>query len=175
MNFSYSRQNLLSTKNNDGFQNLPSSLDRSNASSTTDRPIPFTIMSLSKSNSEQESTRTSQENTPQRCAPIRPPRHMENFSTTSAIPPPDVLNVNHNITKVNEPQQIDLSSPSLNAQQNNDDLNLGFQMLFNAYNDTGSTHSNISEEQIFKDCIPEQCRRRNEWNNDVVVEESIPK
>ncbi|KAJ8928406.1 hypothetical protein NQ314_019041 [Rhamnusium bicolor] len=165
---SYSRQNLLSTKNSEVLQNPPASLDRSNA--VNERTNPFTLMSFSKSNSEQESTSTSQENTPQRRGPFRPLRH-EN-ANTSVIPPPDVLNINHNVTsKMNEQSELSASD-----QQDNEDINLGFQMLLNlnGYNDTSSNHSNISEEHIFKECGPEQCRRRNEWN-DEVHEEQLPK
>ncbi|XP_018572470.1 pericentriolar material 1 protein isoform X2 [Anoplophora glabripennis] len=164
---SYSRQNLLSTKNNEVLQN-PSCLDRSNISN--ERTNPFSLMTFSKSNSEQDSTSTSQENTPQRRGPsFRLGRH-EN-TNVSVIPPPDVLNVNHN-SKVNG--HLDLSSSA--HHDNTEDVNIGLQMLLNlnAYNDTCSNHSNLSEEQIFKECIPGQSLRRNEWN-DEVSEEQLPK
>lgn len=128
-------------------------------------------MTFSKSNSEQDSTSTSHENTPQRRGPsFRLGRH-EN-TNVSVIPPPDVLNINHN-SKVNG--HLDLSSSGTH-HDNTEDVNIGLQMLLNlnAYNDTCSNHSNLSEEQIFKECIPEQSLRRNEWN-DEVSEEPLPK
>ncbi|XP_072391736.1 uncharacterized protein [Diabrotica undecimpunctata] len=65
---SYSRQNLLSTKNTGVLQNLPPVIDRPNFGNQPNLVInPFAFMSFSrKSNSEQDSSSTSQENTPQR-------------------------------------------------------------------------------------------------------------
>lgn len=126
-------------------------------------------MTFSKSNSEQDSASTSQENTPQR-------RSL--FRHENVIPPPDVLNVNHNVTKGGD--HLNVSAVG-GHHDSNEDINLGFQMLLNlnAYNDNSSNHSNISEEHVFKECIPEQCRRRNEWNDEVeqehVPEEQLPK
>ncbi|KAJ8909739.1 hypothetical protein NQ315_013543 [Exocentrus adspersus] len=167
--FSYSRQNLLSTKNNDVLQ-TPPSLDRSNISN--ERGNPFSLMTFSKSNSEQDSTSTSQENTPQRKSRqevrLRMSRH-GNTNVSSVIPPPDVLNVNHN-SKLNG--HFDLSS---SHQENNEDVNMGLMLLnLNSYNEACSNNSNISEEHTFKESIPEQSLTRNEWN-DEVNEEQLPK
>nr|CAH7738171.1 unnamed protein product [Callosobruchus chinensis] len=51
---SYSRQNLLSTKNCEVPQSSPSVIDRSNANERTN---PFSLMSFSKCNSDQDSTK----------------------------------------------------------------------------------------------------------------------
>ncbi|XP_008191614.1 pericentriolar material 1 protein isoform X2 [Tribolium castaneum] len=65
---SYSRQNLLSTKSNEGFQNISNN--------------PFTLVTTPKCNSDQMS---SQENTP---------RRRTQFRNNNSVVPPDVLNVN---------------------------------------------------------------------------------
>ncbi|VEN36661.1 unnamed protein product [Callosobruchus maculatus] len=217
---SYSRQNLLSTKNCEVPQSSPSVIDRSNANERTN---PFSLMAFSKCNSDQDSTSTSHENTPQR------KRH-------DNIPPPDVLNVNQNTVnksmehldfRSNEPsnrfhvlnpvntvksmEHVDLRStestnrfhvlnpvntvnksmehldlrsnePSnrfhvlnpVNTVKSMEHVDLrsnepsnGFHVLNPcSVNDTSSIHSNLSEDQMPKDCFPEQYRRRNEWNDE---------
>ncbi|CAH0561493.1 unnamed protein product [Brassicogethes aeneus] len=152
---SYSRQNLLSTKNNEV---PPSGMDRSNSSS--DRTNPFTLMALSKSNSEHESTSTSQENTPQRRLPFR---HNE---TNAAAIQPDVLNVNNHSHAGKFGEHSDLTATA--TSDNLDDLQLSFQMLLSSYHDEGgSNHSNVSEERTSGS---ERARLRNEWSDDPQVE-----
>lgn len=167
---SYSRQNLLSTKNNEG--GFYTGGDQ--------RTNPFTAsatMSLSKSNSEHESQgSSSHENTPQRKPKLRM-RHVDNTVTTSSgsppvistasgpTIPPDVLNINHNVTKSNDAQQ------GLPNEQHAD--NLGFQTFLNIYENC-STHSNLSEDVLFKECIPDQCRMRNEWQNGAATIQEEP-
>ncbi|XP_044255620.1 pericentriolar material 1 protein-like isoform X2 [Tribolium madens] len=114
---SYSRQNLLSTKSNEGFQNISNN--------------PFTLVTTPKSNSDQTS---SQENTPRR----RTQFHRNNSATAV---PPDVLNVNHNVNKI---------------EQSTNQRNL---------NECDETIS--EEQQIFK----ESTSRRNEWHKEQVEEE----
>jgi hypothetical protein len=90
--FSYSRQNLLSTKSNEGFQNISTLEQRSNN--------PFAMISMSKSNSDHTS---SQENTPLRRAQFG--RNSSDNRNNSAVPP-DVLNVNHNVNKSTDPRNL---------------------------------------------------------------------
>lgn len=87
--FSYSRQNLLSNKSNEGPQN--SLVDRTH--NTLDRPNPFEVHPIPKSNMQQLSP---QENVPppQRSC-VKPCRRYPN--TNIAVVPPDVLNINQNI------------------------------------------------------------------------------
>lgn len=162
-NFSYSRQNLLSTKNSEVLQNCHSSIERTDRPNTiTERTNPFTLMTFSKSNSEQDSTSTSQENTPQRRG---------TFQQENVRIQPDVLNVNQASHKVNE--HFDLSTTSgITHQDNNENVGQGFQMLLNL-NDNSSNHSNVSEEHI-RECVPEHSRRHNEWNH-ASPEEQAPK
>ncbi|XP_019870036.2 pericentriolar material 1 protein isoform X3 [Aethina tumida] len=156
---SYSRQNLLSTKNSDVLSS--SGLDRFNTS-TSDRSNPFTLMTLSKSNSEHESTSTSQENTPQRRLPFR---HNETTANNNSAIPPDVLNVNNNGKFGDGQPPIELDKRHRGSM---DDLQLGFQMLLNSYHDESSNQSNVSEERE----APPLTRRRNEWNNDTHGEQT---
>jgi hypothetical protein len=88
----YSRQNLLSTKSNEGFQNISTLEQRSNN--------PFAMISMSKSNSDHTS---SQENTPLRRAQFG--RNSSDNRNNSAVPP-DVLNVNHNVNKSTDPRNL---------------------------------------------------------------------
>lgn len=120
-----------------------------------ERTNPFTMMTFSKSNSEQDSTSTSQENTPHRRGGA--------FRHENVRIQPDVLNINQTIHKGNE--HLDLPTGSVN-HASDDNINHGFQMLlnFNAPNDNSSNHSNISEEHL-RDTVPEQPRRQNEWNH----------
>ncbi|XP_063927568.1 pericentriolar material 1 protein isoform X3 [Zophobas morio] len=115
---SYSRQNLLSTKSNEGFQ---SSLERSNN--------PFAIVSLSKSNSDHTS---SQENTPLRRARTR------NSERNNSAVPPDVLNVNHNINKT-----IDLAS---NRNVNENDYAFAYNEI--SSNNSNISEEQIFKEGI---------------------------
>lgn len=113
-------------------------------------------MTFSKSNSEQDSTSTSQENTPQRRGTFR----HENVRIQ-----PDVLNINQAVHKDDEHVDMPSSSSTTHHLDTNNE-NHGFQMLLNlnAFNDNSSNHSNISEEHILKECMPEQSRH-NEWNH----------
>ncbi|RZC42460.1 SCP-1 and/or EzrA domain containing protein [Asbolus verrucosus] len=152
---SYSRQNLLSTKSNEGFQNNVN---------------PFALISLSKSNSDQTtSANASQENTPHRRSQFV--RNSTNRNNSGV--PPDVLNINHNVNKTND-LSVDLSANQRNPNEN--ESNLCYHYLNNAfsYNEISSNNSNISEEHIFKECIPENAIRRNEWHEEQ-IEEQHPK
>ncbi|KAK9875647.1 hypothetical protein WA026_009445 [Henosepilachna vigintioctopunctata] len=115
---SYSRQNLFSTKSNDGIQNSPL-IDRTN--NVTPRSIPFEVHSTPKSNSQQVIA-TPQESAPQRSC-VKPSRRYTN--TNIAVVPPDVLNIKNDglplppiqneVRATNEP---DVSSPSHSVYSN---------------------------------------------------------
>lgn len=114
------------------------------------------MISLAKSNSEHTSSR---ENTP-----LRRPQCVRNLDRNNVGVPPDVLNINHNVNK---------AATGLTRNLNENDSNLCYHFLNNAFasNDISSNHSNVSEEQIFKDCISENSSRRNEWHEDQVEEQ----
>nr|CAI5818275.1 unnamed protein product [Callosobruchus analis] len=80
--------------------------------------------------------------------------YWDNFRRHENIPPPDVLNVNQNTTNKS------MDHLDLHSNEPSD----GLQMLLNlsSANDNSSNHSNLSEDQMFKECVPEHCRRRNE-------------
>lgn len=132
-----------------------------------ERTNPFTMMTFSKSNSEQDSTSTSQENTPERRGVFR----HENVRIQ-----PDVLNINQTIHK-GDNEHLDLPTTSGNQHHVfEENLNHSFQMLLNVNgtNDHSSNHSNISEEHIGGETAPEESRRRNEWNQGT-ADEQLPK
>lgn len=133
----------------------------------TERTNPFSSMTFSKSNSEQDSTSTSQENTPQRRGTFR----HENVRIQ-----PDVLNINQTVHK--DTEHLDLPSTSSSAPHHDttEDINQSFHPLLNlnGFNENSSNHSIVSEDHILKECVPETSRRYNEWNHDT-SEEHLPK
>lgn len=165
---SYSRQNLLSTKNSELMQNCQSSLERSDRPNTiVERTNPFTLLTFSKSNSEQDSTSTSQENTPQRRG---------TFRHENARVQPDVLNINQALHKSNEHLDLPTTAHITHQQENNENINQGYQTLLNlnAFNDNSSNHSNLSEEHS-RECVSQEPRQHNDWNYSTIPDDQTPK
>ncbi|XP_017773228.1 PREDICTED: uncharacterized protein LOC108560270 isoform X4 [Nicrophorus vespilloides] len=153
---SYSRQNLLSTKNTEGLQNASTLFgDRSNTS------LQGLSLALSqptqKQNTEsQESVpggSVSLENTPGRFrANVSRQRSNSSVGVASAVPP-DVLNVNQ---KTND-FPLDFG-------------NTGFSTLSNVYGNTS-----FESHDTFKDTVPTNRRNRNEWHDDARSPNDSPK
>lgn len=144
---SYSRQNLLSSKNNEVLQNLPSSvIDRSNF--TNQCADPFTFISLSKSNSEQDSTSTFQENTPQGMG-----------TKETGVLSSEILNINN-------PMRNTTESPSRDVIHKDDsDVYFGLPIHLNSNNDVSRQHSNMSGSHILADSKERNERIENSSQN----------
>lgn len=158
---SYSRQNLLSTKSNEGLQNQSTTSERPNNSGERCQVFNFPSLSTQKRNpTHQESSNSSAENTPRRKTLLKSPRHSLNTDTMTTIPP-DVLNINEAQTsqKLNENNDL-MEMP----------LQIGFEPFANTFEhpDSSTNNSNVSETQESKNypTLSSQ-RNRNEWNNDV--------
>ncbi|XP_057659880.1 pericentriolar material 1 protein isoform X1 [Diorhabda carinulata] len=126
---SYSRQNLLSSKNNEVLQNLPSVIDRSNF--TNQSVDPFTFISFSKSNSEQDSTSTFQENTPHGMA-----------TKETGVLSSEILSIN------NPMRNDDITESPSRDIINKDDSDVYFG-LPSHLNDVSAQNSTISATRIF--------------------------
>ncbi|XP_060531210.1 pericentriolar material 1 protein isoform X2 [Cylas formicarius] len=121
---SYSRQNLLSTKNSECFQN-----------SGSERTNPFAVPSTSKSNSE-HSPGTSHENTPQRNVIYNLPTHLPNVKIPTV--PPDVLNVNQSASTSKLYDRGEYSAGSTQGQTDAADGGLHALLNLNSLNESSS-------------------------------------
>lgn len=167
--FSYSRQNLLSTKSNDGMQNT---LERSNNSS--ERPQPYYYlppnMGAKQNTIPHDSTNSSEDTTPRQRLSFKTAISRTNAATSV---PPDVLNVNQ-VPKAND----DLPDFSLHTLTSNDgDSNLAsnFQHPFlniQSFGNANSSNYNISDEYAYKESVLENGRNRNEWQDEALNEHS---
>ncbi|GJQ75219.1 hypothetical protein Trydic_g9819 [Trypoxylus dichotomus] len=155
---SYSRQNLLSSKSNEGLQSQSSATERT--TNTTER-CSYTLPSFStqkRNPTQQESLNSSVDNTPKRKTVFKSPgQPLSTESIVSSIPP-DVLNIN----------EIQISQHKSN--ENNDLVELPLQIGFEAFTDAFdhlSTSINASrpETQDCKNCTISTQRNRNEWQN----------
>ncbi|XP_044747844.1 pericentriolar material 1 protein isoform X2 [Coccinella septempunctata] len=155
---SYSRQNLFSTKSNDGIQNSPI-IDRTN--NVTPRSTPFEAQNLPKSNS-QHLTGSPQENVPQRSC-VRPSRRYPN--TNIAVVPPDVLNINQNIKNDGFPlTPIQNESRNINESEGSAP---GVPTFVNNASRMPRRHSNVVAPSVENLQNP---RRRNASNESVNTE-----
>ncbi|KAL3266031.1 hypothetical protein HHI36_010218 [Cryptolaemus montrouzieri] len=153
---SYSRQNLFSTKSNDGFQNSLL-IDRTN--NVASRSTPFEVHSMPKSTSQHV---TPQENAPQRSC-VKPSRRYTN--TNIAVVPPDVLNINQNVKNEGLPLP-----PVQNENRGGNDSNSSSPNRSPYSNSTPRTprrHSNIVVPNVENLQNP---RRRNVSNESVNAE-----
>lgn len=147
---SYSRQNLLSNKSNEGFQNTASTSERSN-NSTMEWPE---VSSIKLNSVQRDSTNSSEATTP---------RHRRGKAPTAragSTVPPDVLNVNQ-IQKI----RTDFSQFLMGDTNDNEAEAASFVHV--GFNETCSNNSNGSEEFEFKDGE----RNRNEWRDDGSTEQ----
>ncbi|XP_045478735.1 pericentriolar material 1 protein isoform X2 [Harmonia axyridis] len=156
---SYSRQNLLSTKSNDGIQNSPI-IDRTN--NMTPRTAPFEALNLPKSNS-QHLTASPQENVPQRSC-VRPSRRYPN--TNIAVVPPDVLNINQNIKNEGFPL-TPIQNESRNLNETEGSTPGGVSSSANNASRIQRRHSNVVAPSVENVQNP---RRRNTSNESVNTE-----
>lgn len=150
-------------------QNCQSTLERTDRpNSIIERTNPFTLLTFAKSNSEQDSTSTSQENTPQRRGTFRP----ENVRIQ-----PDVLNINQAAHKSNEHLDLPTASHIPHHQENNENINQGYQTVLNlnAFNDNSSNHSNLSEDHTRECVVSQESRRQNDWTYTTIADEQTPK
>ncbi|KRT84287.1 hypothetical protein AMK59_1544, partial [Oryctes borbonicus] len=155
---SYSRQNLLSSKSNEGLQNQSSATERT--SNTTER-CSYTLPSFStqkRNPTQQDSLNSSIDNTPKRKTTFKSPRQPLNTESIASSIPPDVLNVN----------EIQISHHKSN--ENSDLMELPLQLgLFEQFTDTfdhlTTTNTNRPETHDCKNCIVPNQRNRNEWHN----------
>lgn len=174
--YSYSRQNLLSTKSNEGIQNQSAtgggySVERT-TNNITDRCQSYTFPSFStqkRNPNQQESSNSSADNTPKRKTALKTSRHSvntENIVNVSA----DVVNVNdvHRKSHDNNDLMEEISVP------------IGFEPFADAFADHLDTavvvnnNSNRTADNTHncKNCSAPSLRNRNEWHNNTNSETS---
>lgn len=162
---SYSRQNLLSTKSNDGTQNASS--DRSHNSVERSNSYTLPSASVPKLNTEhQDSANTSVENTPRRRACFKTIRVTsgENIDIVHNIPP-DVLNVNQS-QKSNENHDLFDVAASLNHDSFSGAESSSSFPNTCRHNASQSINMNLHQENLPKQMYNyRQNRYRNLWPN----------
>ncbi|CAH1100286.1 unnamed protein product [Psylliodes chrysocephalus] len=140
---SYSRQNLLSTKNNEVLQNIPTVVDRPNFINPCANP--FAFMSFSKSNSEQDASNTSQDNGFQRI-PFKETNPGTNLGTQSSG---SVININDTIRKNEEAE-----SPSKDVfhKDTNSHYGLPLTLGLRTNHEDGANGAPVTEEFLQEKC-----------------------
>lgn len=156
--FSYSRQNLLSTKSNEGIHNQVSTTDRSNNTAERCQSYAFPTSSSQKYNpTHHESSNSSVDNTPKRKTMFK--------SSRPSLNTENIVNVSLDAVNVSEVQS------SHKSNEHNDLMEIPLQISFEPHTDTfehletSANNLNTSQSHNCKNCSVTTQRNRNEWHN----------